>query len=66
MKPWRLELFLLLSITAGLIWSGTAPFDRFTWWLETAPSDSSSGTTREELGGHLTDLLWGAYSGATA
>ena len=37
MKLWRLELFLLLCIAAGLSWSGIAPHDRFTWWLETAP-----------------------------
>ena len=37
MKSWRLELILLALIALGLIWSGFAPFDRFTWWLETAP-----------------------------
>ncbi len=36
------------------------------WWLDTAPGDPGAGVTRDQLGGHLTDLLWGAYSGATA
>jgi putative membrane protein len=28
---------LLASVLAGLVWSGIAPFDRFTWFLEVAP-----------------------------
>jgi putative membrane protein len=27
----------LLAVVAVLVWSGTAPADRFTWWLEVAP-----------------------------
>lgn len=28
---------LLVAVLAGLVWSGWAPSDRFTWWLEVAP-----------------------------
>jgi len=28
---------LLTVVLAGLVWSGIAPHDRFTWWLEVAP-----------------------------
>jgi putative membrane protein len=28
---------LLAVVLAGLVWSGWAPHDRFTWWLEVAP-----------------------------
>jgi len=28
---------LLACVLAGLVWSGIAPFDRFTWFLEVAP-----------------------------
>ena len=28
---------LLAAVLAGLLWSGWAPHDRFTWWLEVAP-----------------------------
>ena len=31
------ELALLLSAAAVLVWSGIAPHDRFTWFLEVAP-----------------------------
>jgi putative membrane protein len=33
----RYELGLLLSAGATLVWSGVAPHDRFTWFLEVAP-----------------------------
>jgi putative membrane protein len=33
----RYELALLISAAAILIWSGIAPRDRFTWFLEVAP-----------------------------
>ena len=33
----REPLFLLLAGAAVLVWSGIAPKDRFTWWLEVAP-----------------------------
>ena len=34
----RREPQVLLAITAGvLLWSGIAPFERGTWWLEVAP-----------------------------
>jgi putative membrane protein len=33
----RYELGLLLSAGAVLVWSGLAPRDRFTWFLEVAP-----------------------------
>jgi putative membrane protein len=32
----RLGWFLALLVPV-LVWSGLAPFDRFTWWLEAAP-----------------------------
>lgn len=28
----------LAAVLAVLVWSGLAPFDRFTWWLEVAPT----------------------------
>ena len=28
---------LLAVVLLGLVWSGFAPSDRFTWWLEVAP-----------------------------
>ena len=31
------EIALLLSLAAVLVWSGIAPHDRFTWFLEVAP-----------------------------
>jgi putative membrane protein len=37
MKTRRFELILLIIISAGLVWTGWSPYDRFTWWLETAP-----------------------------
>ena len=33
----RLKLFLLALVLIVLIWSGTAPTDRFTWFLEVVP-----------------------------
>jgi putative membrane protein len=36
-RPSRFELALLASIVVLLAWSGIAPRDRFTWWLEVAP-----------------------------
>lgn len=33
----RLPLALLLVVAAGLLWSGLAPFDRPTWWMEIFP-----------------------------
>jgi len=33
----RYEVGLLVSAVAGLVWSGVAPRDRFTWLLEVAP-----------------------------
>jgi putative membrane protein len=33
----RYELGLLISAGAILVWSGVAPHDRFTWFLEVAP-----------------------------
>ncbi len=33
----RLQFTLLAAVLAVLIWSGTAPFDRFTWLLEVSP-----------------------------
>jgi putative membrane protein len=33
----RYELALLISAGAILVWSGVAPHDRFTWFLEVAP-----------------------------
>ena len=32
-----LEWGLLAAVAAALVWSGIAPRDRFTWWLEVAP-----------------------------
>ena len=29
---------LLTAVFAVLLWSGYAPYDRFTWWLEVAPA----------------------------
>jgi putative membrane protein len=31
------EIGLLILVAAVLVWSGIAPHDRFTWWLEVAP-----------------------------
>ncbi len=36
-RPNRLEIALLLSLVVILAWSGIAPHDRFTWFLEVAP-----------------------------
>ena len=36
-RPSRYELALLTSMVVLLAWSGIAPHDRFTWWLEVAP-----------------------------
>src|SRR3954471_24474021 len=36
-RPSRYELTLLVSMVVLLAWSGIAPHDRFTWWLEVAP-----------------------------
>lgn len=33
----RLELVLLAAVLAVLAWSGVAPRDRGTWWMEVAP-----------------------------
>jgi putative membrane protein len=33
----RYPLFLLLVVAVGLLWSGLAPYDRTTWWLEIFP-----------------------------
>ena len=39
MSPARpFHLALLAAVLAVLAWSGLAPFDRFTWWLEVAPA----------------------------
>jgi len=35
--PRREPLVLLAATAAILIWSGIAPHDRYTWWLEVAP-----------------------------
>lgn len=32
-----LPIALLVLVTATFIWSGIAPFDRATWWMEVAP-----------------------------
>ncbi|HEY4375293.1 MAG TPA: DUF2238 domain-containing protein [Burkholderiales bacterium] len=33
------DLYVLLAAWAlGLLWSGYAPYDRATWWMETAPA----------------------------
>jgi putative membrane protein len=38
MTRWPRGLVLYLAVSAiGLVWSGIAPFDRATWWLEVAP-----------------------------
>ena len=37
MRSSRYELALLISAGAILVWSGVAPHDRFTWFLEVAP-----------------------------
>ena len=34
----RITYFLLGAVLAVLIWSGIAPKDRMTWWLEVAPA----------------------------
>jgi putative membrane protein len=36
-SPAAYEIVLLVSLAAVLIWSGIAPHDRFTWFLEVAP-----------------------------
>ncbi len=36
-RPAGYEIWLLVSLAAVLVWSGTAPHDRFTWFLEVAP-----------------------------
>jgi len=36
-RPAGYEIALLLSLAAVLVWSGIAPHDRFTWFLEVAP-----------------------------
>lgn len=33
----RYPLILLLVVAGGLLWSGLAPYDRTTWWLEIFP-----------------------------
>lgn len=33
----RLPLVLLVGVLAALAWSGIAPKDRLTWWMEVAP-----------------------------
>lgn len=38
MPPSRYRALLLAAVLAVLIWSGIAPFDRFTWLLEVAPA----------------------------
>ena len=37
MKVTAYHLGLLVSVLIGLLWSGTAPYDRFTWFLEVLP-----------------------------
>jgi putative membrane protein len=38
MNTWPRGLVLYLVVSAvGLVWTGIAPFDRTTWWLEVAP-----------------------------
>ena len=37
-KTDKLNLFYSLSFLALLIWSGIAPYDRFTWFLEVLPA----------------------------
>ncbi len=34
----RYTLFLLAAVLAVLVWSGIAPKDRLTWWMEVAPA----------------------------
>ncbi|CAN5612457.1 hypothetical protein BH18VER1_BH18VER1_22640 [soil metagenome] len=34
----RLTVFLLIGVLLSLVWSGIAPKDRMTWWLEVAPA----------------------------
>ena len=34
----RSPALLLAAVLVVLVWSGLAPFDRFTWWLEIAPA----------------------------
>ena len=36
-RPSRYEIALLVSLVLVLVWSGIAPHDRFTWFLEVAP-----------------------------
>ena len=38
MSASRFHALLLAAVLAVLVWSGIAPFDRFTWWLEVAPT----------------------------
>ncbi len=38
MSASRFPCFLLAAVIAVLVWSGIAPHDRFTWWLEVAPA----------------------------
>ena len=38
MSASRIPAVLLAAVLAVLVWSGIAPFDRFTWWLEVAPA----------------------------
>jgi len=33
----RLPLALLVTVAAVVVWSGVAPYDRLTWWLEVFP-----------------------------
>ncbi|MEO5721750.1 MAG: DUF2238 domain-containing protein [Chthoniobacterales bacterium] len=34
----RFTAFLLAAVIAVVVWSGIAPHDRLTWWLEVAPT----------------------------
>ena len=36
-RPRSSHLALLLAVVIVFCWSGWHPYDRFTWWLETAP-----------------------------
>ena len=38
MSASRFSAVLLAAVLAVLVWSGLAPFDRFTWFLEVAPT----------------------------
>ena len=38
MSASRFSVLLLAAVLAVLVWSGIAPHDRFTWWLEVAPT----------------------------